>query len=131
MSPHVVLVAVEIKPETRDEFLRAIRIDAEGSRTEPQCLQFDVLEDKSNPNKFRFYEVYENDKSAIDFHRAQPHFKAWSDFKEKYGIVSQTVEKLDGVMFTHASTGTISLGTSAALVAAFAFGVCTALRLLK
>ena len=44
--------------------------------------------------------VYENDTSAIEFHRAQPHFAAWGDFKKKYGIVSQEVEKLDGTFYT-------------------------------
>ena len=116
--PHVVLVAVEIKPETRAEFLKAIEIDAVGSRTEPQCLRFDVLQDKMNPNKFRFYEVYENDTTAIEFHRAQPHFKAWSDFKAKYGVVSQEVEKLDGTMFTGPSGGVGGLTAAALTVGA-------------
>lgn len=40
-----------------DEFLKAIEIDAIGSRTEEGCLRFDVCRDLSNPNKFIFYEV--------------------------------------------------------------------------
>ena len=36
---------------------QAMKIDAEGSRTEPACHRFDVLQDKSNPNKYLFYEV--------------------------------------------------------------------------
>jgi quinol monooxygenase YgiN len=93
---------VEIKPETTAEFREAMRIDAGGSRTEPGCYRFDVLQDKSDPNKYLFYEVYENDGEAVAFHRAQPHFKAWGDFKAKYGIVSQTVVKADAFDFTEA-----------------------------
>ena len=59
---------------------KAIEIDAIGSRTEPGCLRFDVLQDKSDPNKFVFYEVYK-DADAINVHKSMPHFKAWTDFK--------------------------------------------------
>lgn len=100
MGPHVIVVTIEIKPEHVEEFKKAAGIDAVGSRTEAQCLRFDVLQDNSNPNKFMFYEVYENDGDAITFHRAQPHFKAWHDFKNTYGVVSQTVVKADGINFT-------------------------------
>ena len=61
-----------------------------------------MLQDKSDPNKYVFYEVYVDDGEAVTFHRAQPHFKAWSDFKAKYGIVSQTVVKADAVDWTAA-----------------------------
>lgn len=103
VPPHAIVVSVEIKPETTKEFREAMKIDAEGSRTEPACHRFDVLQDKSNPNKYLFYEVYDNDGAAIDFHRSQPHFKAWGDFKAKYGIVSQSVVKTDAVEWTAAS----------------------------
>ena len=43
---HVVIVSVEIKPETREEFLRVVALDAEGTRSEPSCLGFEVLNDK-------------------------------------------------------------------------------------
>jgi len=101
MAPHVIVVSLEIKPEHVEEFKKAAAIDAVGSRTEPQCYRFDVIQDKSDPNKFVFYEAYENDGDAITFHRATPHFKAWSDFKAKYGVVSQTVVKADGIDFTY------------------------------
>jgi quinol monooxygenase YgiN len=70
----------EIKPSHLESFREAIEIDAIGSRTEPGCLRFDVLEDKSNPCKFVFYEVYVN-ADAITFHKACTHFQAWTDFK--------------------------------------------------
>lgn len=75
-----VLVNVEVKPERLDEFLDVMRKDAEGSRTEPGCLRFDVLQDQENPCKFVFYEVYKNAEAAAA-HRDYPHFKLWTDFK--------------------------------------------------
>jgi autoinducer 2-degrading protein len=100
MAPHCIVVSLEIKPEHVKEFKKAAFIDAVGSRTEAQCYRFDVLQDKENPNKFIYYEAYENDGDAITVHRATPHFKAWSDFKAKYGVVSQSVVKADGINFT-------------------------------
>ena len=75
-----VLVNVEVKPERLDEFLDVMRKDAEGSRTEPGCLRFDVLQDQENPCKFVFYEGYKNAEAAAE-HRDYPHFKLWTDFK--------------------------------------------------
>ena len=54
MSTIAIVVDVEIKPETREEFLKVMEIDAVGSRAEEGCLRFDVLCDQSNPNRFFF-----------------------------------------------------------------------------
>ena len=75
-----VLVEVEVKPERLDEFLEVMRQDACGSRTEPGCLRFDVMQDQTNPCKFVFYEVYK-DAEAAAAHREYAHFKLWTDFK--------------------------------------------------
>ena len=45
-----------IKPERREEFLDVMHKDAVGSRTEEECLRFDLLSDEKDPNKFYFYE---------------------------------------------------------------------------
>jgi hypothetical protein len=58
-------------------------------------FQKDVLRAQDNPNKFWFYEVYEN-PTAVDFHKTQAHYKAWADFKESGGTVSSVSHKADG-----------------------------------
>ena len=50
-SPFAVIVAVKIKPERKAEFLEVMHADAVGSRVEPDCLRFDLLEDEKDPNK--------------------------------------------------------------------------------
>ena len=55
----------------------------------------DVLRAQDNPNKFWFYEVYEN-TAAVDFHKTQDHYKAWATFKESGGTVSSVSHKADG-----------------------------------
>lgn len=71
------VVSVRVKPERREEFLRAIEEDARGSREdEPNCLRFDVLQDNADPNHYFFYEVYRNEE-ALKEHTAAPHYQGW------------------------------------------------------
>jgi Antibiotic biosynthesis monooxygenase len=55
----------------------------------------DVLRDQGSANKFWFYEVYES-PAAVDFHKTQPHYQAWADFKESGGTLSSVSHKADG-----------------------------------
>ena len=36
------VVSLQVKEDRVDDFLEAMKVDAEGSRTEPGCLRFDV-----------------------------------------------------------------------------------------
>jgi hypothetical protein len=47
----------------------------------------DVLQSEDAPNKFFFYEVYQ-DADAIAHHKLQPHYLAWGEFKESGGTLS-------------------------------------------
>ena len=59
-KPYALMVTVSVKPERRDEFLEVLAADAIGTRAEPECLRFDLLEDEETPNKFFFYSVCES-----------------------------------------------------------------------
>ena len=54
--PIAMIVQVEIEKARTDAFLKAMTIDAKGSRTEEGCHTFDLLQDQSDPQKFFFYE---------------------------------------------------------------------------
>ncbi len=96
-SPPVsIIVTVDIKPECVPEFIRAIEIDAVGSRQEEGCLRFDVIQ--LEPAKFIFIEVY-LDENAITIHRNMPHFKAWTDFKLTGAVEKQTSVRGTGLFF--------------------------------
>ena len=98
--PFALVVTVEIKPDRIQDFLKVIEEDAVCSREKESggCLRFDVLRDRSDPNKFVFYEVYQDDDAAAR-HKDMPHFKLWSDFKASGGVVSQSVVKADGLFY--------------------------------
>ncbi len=74
----VLHVSVQVKAEHVSEFLEVVRHDAEHSeRDEPGCLRFDVIQDREDPNRFYFYEIY-RDEAALEAHRQTPHFKLYS-----------------------------------------------------
>ena len=54
------------------------------------------MRDQSDPNKFYFYELYK-DADAVAFHKEQPHFALWTDFKNSGGVVSSVSKKASGV----------------------------------
>mmetsp|Transcript_16187 Transcript_16187/g.28589 ORF Transcript_16187/g.28589 Transcript_16187/m.28589 type:complete len:148 (-) Transcript_16187:240-683(-) len=99
--PIALVVTVEIDRDRVEDFLEVIEADAIGSRTKENggCLRFDVLKDKESDNKFTFYETYK-DQAAVDFHKATPHFKLWSDFKATGAVLSQSVIKADAIFYS-------------------------------
>ena len=71
------IVQLQIDPTGRDEFLDAIRTNAEASvRDEPGCLRFDVCSVRDDPTRFVLYELYA-DAAAFADHKAAPHFADW------------------------------------------------------
>ncbi len=75
----VLHVTVQVKPEHLAEFLEVLRHDAVHSEEdEPGCLRFDVVQDKTDPNRFYYYEVYKNE-AALETHRQTPHFKLYAE----------------------------------------------------
>ncbi len=76
----VVLPSFTVSAANLDAFLDAAHADAAQSvATEPGCLQFDVVIDRSaQPAKVMFYEVY-TDRAAFDAHLETPHLAAFRD----------------------------------------------------
>jgi hypothetical protein len=40
--------------------------------------------------------MYEN-TAAVDFHKTQPHYAKWAEFKDSGGTVSSVSHKMDGL----------------------------------
>ena len=75
----VLVVKSQLKPEHREQFMKASLGDAQGANhDEPGCLRFDVIQDEEDPNVIYFYEVYIDD-AAFEEHLKSPHFILWRD----------------------------------------------------
>lgn len=75
---YVVSVTIHVMPEHRDAFIAASRDNAENSRTEPECLQFDVAQAIDDANCFHLYEAYRS-PAAFAAHQQTAHYLRWRD----------------------------------------------------
>jgi quinol monooxygenase YgiN len=72
-----IFVAINVKSEHRDSFIKASNVEAQGSVSgEPGLFQFQMLVDDSNPNRFYFFEIFKNEEAA-EAHWETDVFKAW------------------------------------------------------
>lgn len=74
-------VTLEVRPESREEFLTAIAENARASvRDEAGCFRFDVIDlGELGSNRFAFYEVY-RDRDAFEHeHKQAPHYFTYRD----------------------------------------------------
>ncbi len=77
------MVSLRVKSEVREKFLQAIEDDSICSvRDEPGCLRFDVLQDREDPDRYYFYEVY-RDEAAFQAHLQTPHLARWRKASEE------------------------------------------------
>lgn len=75
---YVACVHVCVKPENREDFLRASLENARNTIHEPGNLRFDVLQQADDPNRFLLYEVY-RDEAGSKAHKETPHYARWRD----------------------------------------------------
>ncbi len=82
----VTLVHIWVKPEHREEFIKASIENHKNSVKEEGNLRFDILQDSANPNKFVYYEAYSSEE-AVKMHKETAHYLRWKD------IVAQWMER--------------------------------------
>ena len=75
---YVVVVNVHVKPESVNDFIAATGANHLGTRREPLNVRFDVLRRTDDPNRFVFYEVYQ-DESGFTAHQQTAHYAKWKE----------------------------------------------------
>ena len=68
----VVAGTVAVKPETREEAVRAALEMARATRAEPGCISYRFFADLADPNTFLIFEEWESDE-ALATHFQTPH----------------------------------------------------------
>jgi quinol monooxygenase YgiN len=74
----LVSVTIHVQPAHRDAFIAASRDNAEHSRREPGCRQFDVGQALDDADRFHLYEAYD-DAAAFAAHQQTEHYRRWRD----------------------------------------------------
>lgn len=96
------IVSLDVHPERLDQFLAAIRENAERTFSdEPGCHYFDVAQDQNNPTHFMFYELYD-DEAAIEAHRKAPHYFKWREAVDACVVKGSQVNTVCKQLFHHA-----------------------------
>jgi autoinducer 2-degrading protein len=92
---YIVVVTVHVKPEHREAFIAASRLNSRGSRTEPGNLRWDLLAAEDDPNRFLLHEVY---RAKDDFakHQQTPHYLTW-----KTAVADMMAQPRVGLKFTN------------------------------
>lgn len=70
------VIAIHVKPEFREAFIRATLENARHSVLEPGIARFDFLQQADDPNRFLLYEIYRSPE-AQQAHRETAHYLAW------------------------------------------------------
>ncbi len=74
-----VCVTFRIKPEFFEQFLAAVKLQAENSKAlEPWCHQFDVSIMPDSLHSVLLYETYDDRTAFISKHRTTSHFAAFT-----------------------------------------------------
>ena len=68
-----IVATVTVKPEFKEDVLKAIKTVVDATRKEPGNIFYDVFEDINNPLKFVFIETWKS-QAAIDSHNKSAHF---------------------------------------------------------
>lgn len=71
-----VVVTIDCVPGKEDQLIRALELNASGSRTEPDCLKWEWSRHLEEPTKFAIYEVYTSQEAFLN-HKASEHFAEW------------------------------------------------------
>ena len=73
---YIQIISMEVQAGKNEALLAEARANARASRQEAGVIQFDVLQQSDDPNKFVLYEVYRSAEDA-EAHRQTSHFKRW------------------------------------------------------
>ena len=77
---YCVNMALFLKPERVDDFLKVILADREGTLQEPGNRQFTVGRSTTDPTLFYLHEEFV-DADGMAEHRKTPHYDVWAAFK--------------------------------------------------
>ncbi len=92
---HIVLVNIQVKPESVQPFLTLTEDNARNSLQEPGVVRFDVLQQQDAPDRFVLVEVYHHPQDQ-EAHRQTAHYQRWRD-----GVKDMMAADRVGVRYTN------------------------------
>jgi autoinducer 2-degrading protein len=84
-----VVVHLQVKPESLEQFVAETKMNARSSRIEPGVVRFDVIQQVDDPSRFVLFELY-RDEQAIEAHRGTAHYAKWRDAVPAFLVTERT-----------------------------------------
>jgi len=91
----IMLVHIDVKPESVEAFKAATVQNARQSVTEPGIARFDVIQEADRATRFVLIEVYRS-AEAVAAHKATAHYQTWRD-----AVAGMMAEPRTSVKFTN------------------------------
>ena len=104
----IVHVSVHVKPGCVEDFKAATLENARQSVLEPGIARFDVIQQRDDPTRFVFVEVY-RDTEATAAHKETQHYKVWRDAVAEMMAEPRTSRHYTNVFPEDAGWGLIQL----------------------
>lgn len=97
-------VSLEVRPEYRQEFLEAIKLNAQTSvREEEGCYRFDVIELGSpGSNRIAFYELYRDEQAFAIGHKQASHYRIYQKIAARVVVPGSQVNIIGALL--HSAT---------------------------
>ena len=68
-----IVVRRQLKPGVKEAYIERVRPLVDGSRSEPGCISYDLVEENGNPDMVAFVERWK-DEEALAYHQQTAHF---------------------------------------------------------
>ena len=91
----IVLVHVNVKPESIEAFKLASMENASNSVKEEGIARFDLIQQTEDPTKFILVEVYKTAEASVA-HKATQHYARWRDI-----VAEMMAEPRQGIKYTN------------------------------
>lgn len=88
---------MRFRPEDREEIARILRELATASRQEPGCVVYLPHTIDGDADTVLIYEQY-RDRTAVEAHRASPHFQRWAVAGLYQRMLDRSVENLTPIL---------------------------------
>ena len=84
-----VVATTQVKPESRDDFIKGAKVNIEATRKEKGCISYESHSSIHDPNLFVVVERWES-RDDLNAHGKAPHMKVWRELSAPLKA-SQTV----------------------------------------
>jgi quinol monooxygenase YgiN len=90
------IVSMHVKPEYLEAFKEISTYNADNSRKEPGIWRFDLLQQKDDPQKFAFVEVFRNEEATAK-HRETEHYQKWRETVGEMLVEPRTAARFQNI----------------------------------